>query len=66
MPVLALAWLPAAARRFVAGGTNVGVDTVDGVGDGTDWNLTVYGRVPTQTMPAPATCVDTVMATGAS
>ncbi len=51
------------ALRAVAWGTNVGVDTVGGIGDGTDQDLTVYGRVPTQATPAPATYIDTVTAT---
>ena len=52
-----------AALRSVAWGTNVGVDTVGGVGDGTDQTLTVYGRVPAQATPAPSTYTDSVMAT---
>jgi spore coat protein U domain-containing protein, fimbrial subunit CupE1/2/3/6 len=52
-----------AALRLVAWGTNVGVDTVGGIGDGTDQTLTVYGRVPAQATPAPSTYVDSVMAT---
>lgn len=51
------------ALRVLAWGTNVGVDTVGGVGDGTDQDLTVYGRVPVQATPAPATYTDTVTAT---
>jgi len=51
------------ALRLVAWGTNVGVDTVGGVGDATDQTLTVYGRVPTQTTPVPSVYVDSVMAT---
>lgn len=51
------------ALRTLAWGTNVGVDTVGGIGDGTDQDLTVYGRVPLQAAPAPATYVDTITAT---
>jgi len=51
------------ALRVLAWGTTAGVDTVGGVGDGTDQDLTVYGRVPVQATPAPATFTDTVTAT---
>jgi len=51
------------ALRVLAWGTTAGVDTVGGVGDGTDQDLTVYGRVPVQATPAPATFIDTVTAT---
>jgi spore coat protein U-like protein len=51
------------ALRNVAWGTNVGVDTVGGTGDGTDQVLTVYGRVPNQATPAPSTYTDSITAT---
>lgn len=51
------------ALRVLAWGTNVGVDTVGGIGDGTDQDLTVYGRVPAQATPVPAPYVDTITAT---
>lgn len=51
------------ALRVLAWGINVGVDTVGGGGDAADQDLTVYGRVPVQATPAPATYTDTVTAT---
>jgi len=51
------------ALRVLAWGTNAPVDTVGGTGDGTDQTLTVYGRVPAQATPAPATYDDTITAT---
>lgn len=51
------------AARDSAWGVNVGTDTVDGTGLGSDQVITVYGRVPAQTTPAPAAYQDTVMAT---
>ena len=44
-------------------GTNVGVDTVGGTGDGNDQGLTVYGRVPSQGTPPVSTYYDVVTAT---
>ena len=41
----------------------VGADAVTGTGDGTANTFTVYGRVPAQTTPAPATYTDTVTIT---
>lgn len=49
--------------RTLAWGTDVGVDTVGGVGDGNDQVLTAYGRIPAQTTPGPATYTDTITAT---
>ena len=51
------------ALRNVPWGTNVGVDTVGGTGDGTDQVLTVYGRVPSQATPPPAQYTDSITAT---
>jgi len=51
------------AARTLAWGTNVGVDTVGGTGDGNDQLLTVYGRVPNQATPAPSLYVDSITAT---
>jgi spore coat protein U-like protein len=50
-------------QRDVAWGTNVGVDTVGGTGDGNDQGLTVYGRVPSQGTPPVSTYTDFVTAT---
>ena len=44
-------------------GQTIGTDTVSGTGTGLSQTITVYGRVPTQTTPAPATYNDTVVAT---
>ena len=44
------------------GGT-VGVDTVAGTGTGSAQSLAVYGRIPPQTTPAPATYSDTIVVT---
>ena len=44
-------------------GNTVGTDTVAGTGNGTQQTLTIYGRVPAQTTPAPATYNDTVTVT---
>jgi spore coat protein U-like protein len=50
-------------QRNTAWGTNVGVDTVGGTGDGNDQVLTVYGRVPSQGTPPVSTYYDFVTAT---
>jgi spore coat protein U domain-containing protein, fimbrial subunit CupE1/2/3/6 len=42
-------------------GNTPGTDTVSGTGAGSDAVLTVYGRVPAQTTPAPGTYSDTVV-----
>jgi spore coat protein U-like protein len=44
-------------------GNTVGTDTVSGTGSGLGQNHTVYGQVPSQTTPAPATYSDTIVAT---
>ncbi len=44
-------------------GNTVGTDTVAGTGSGAQQTLTIYGRVPAQTTPAPATYNDTVTVT---
>jgi spore coat protein U-like protein len=44
-------------------GNTVGTDTVAGTGNGATQTLTIYGRVPAQTTPAPATYTDTVTVT---
>lgn len=50
------------ARSTVWGNT-VATDTVAGTGNGSAQVLTVYGRVPSQTTPAPATYTDTITVT---
>lgn len=44
-------------------GNTVGTDTVSSTGNGTAQGFTVFGRVPAQTTPAPATYSDTIVAT---
>jgi spore coat protein U-like protein len=44
-------------------GNTVGTNTVSGTGNGSSQGLTVYGRVPAQTTPAPATYSDTIVVT---
>jgi spore coat protein U-like protein len=44
-------------------GTTIGTDTVSATGNGSAQSHTVYGRVPAQTTPAPATYTDTVTVT---
>jgi spore coat protein U-like protein len=44
-------------------GNTVGTDTVAATGSCLAQNNTVYGRVPSQTTPAPATYLDTIVAT---
>ncbi|HJW42556.1 MAG TPA: spore coat U domain-containing protein [Rhizomicrobium sp.] len=44
-------------------GNTVGTDTVSGTGNGAQQTLTVYGVVPAQSTPAPATYSDTVTVT---
>ena len=51
------------AGRTSNWGNTVGTDTVAGTGNGTQQTLTVYGRAPPQTTPAPATYNDTVTVT---
>ena len=44
-------------------GNTVGTDTVASTGTGASQSFTVYGRVPPQTTPAPATYSDTIPVT---
>lgn len=44
-------------------GNTVGTDTVAGTGNGSSQTLTIYGRVPVQATPVPATYNDTVTVT---
>jgi spore coat protein U-like protein len=44
-------------------GSTTGTTTVGGIGTGNQQSLTIYGRVPTQTTPAPATYSDSVVVT---
>jgi len=44
-------------------GNTVGTDTVAGTGNGTGQAYTVYGRIPSQTTPAPAVYNDTITVT---
>jgi spore coat protein U-like protein len=44
-------------------GNNTGTNTVAGTGTGSGQALTVYGRVPAQTTPAPGTYSDSIIAT---
>jgi len=44
-------------------GNTVGTDTVASTGTGASQSFTVYGRVPAQSTPAPATYTDTITAT---
>jgi spore coat protein U-like protein len=44
-------------------GNTVGTDTVSGTGTGSSQSLTVYGRIPSQTTPSPATYTDTIVVT---
>jgi spore coat protein U-like protein len=50
------------ARTTVWGNT-IGTNTVSSTGSGNAQNVTVFGRVPSQTTPAPATYTDTIVAT---
>jgi spore coat protein U-like protein len=44
-------------------GNTVGTDTVSGTGIGTAQSLNVYGRIPPQATPSPATYNDTIVVT---
>lgn len=44
-------------------GNTVGTDTVSGTGTGTAQSLNVYGRIPPQATPSPATYNDTIVVT---
>lgn len=50
-------------NRTQTWGVTIGTDTVAGTGNGNVQNLTVYGRVPAQTTPAPGVYTDTVAIT---
>jgi len=49
--------------RTTLWGNTVGTDTVAGTGNGAAQSLTVYGRIPTQSTPAPGTYTDTITVT---
>jgi spore coat protein U-like protein len=51
------------AGRTTNWGNTVGTDTVAATGNGASQSYTVYGRVPPQTTPAPATYTDTITVT---
>ena len=51
------------AGRTTAWGEDIGVDTVGGTGNGASQVLPVYGRVPAQATPDPATYTDQITAT---
>jgi spore coat protein U-like protein len=51
------------AGRTTNWGNTVGTDAVAGTGTGSTQTLTIYGRVPTQSTPRPATYTDTVTLT---
>ncbi|ENN88109.1 Spore coat protein U [Rhizobium freirei PRF 81] len=51
------------SARSQVWGPTIGTDTETGTGNGNVQNLTVYGRVPPQTTPAPGTYTDTVAIT---
>lgn len=51
------------AGRTTNWGNTVGTDTVASTGTGASQSFTVYGRVPPQTTPAPATYTDTITVT---
>lgn len=51
------------AGRTTNWGNTVGTDTVSATGNGASQSYTVYGRVPPQTTPAPATYTDTITIT---
>jgi spore coat protein U-like protein len=51
------------AARTQVWGTTIGTDTVSATGNGAAQTHTVYGRVPPQGTPAPATYTDTITVT---
>lgn len=51
------------AGRTTNWGNTVGTDTVAATGNGSQQTLTIYGQVPVQSTPAPATYNDTVTVT---
>jgi spore coat protein U-like protein len=54
------AWTTTTSTTTCTGGTNT---CAIGTGSGSNQTITVYGRIPSQTTPAPATFNDTVTAT---
>lgn len=51
------------ATRTANWGSTIGTDTLAGTGTGNTVSIPVYGRVPIQTTPPPATYTDTVVIT---
>jgi spore coat protein U-like protein len=51
------------AGRTTVWGDTVDTDTVDGTGNGTNQTMTVYGRVPVQTVSKPGAYSDTITVT---
>jgi len=51
------------AGRTTVWGTTIGSNTVASTGTGAAQSFTVYGRIPAQTTPAPATYTDTITVT---
>jgi spore coat protein U-like protein len=51
------------AGRSTLWGNTVGTDTVSATGNGSAQSYTVYGRVPSQTTPAPGAYADTITVT---
>ena len=51
------------AGRTTNWGNTVGTDTVTGTGNGNAQSLTIYGRVPAQTLGSPGAYADTVTVT---
>jgi spore coat protein U-like protein len=49
--------------RSILWGNTVGTDAVSGTGNGSAQALTVYGRVPAQSTPAPGAYSDTINVT---
>jgi spore coat protein U-like protein len=51
------------SARTTVWGNTVGTNTVSATGNGAAQSFTVFGRVPAQTTPAPATYTDTITVT---
>lgn len=51
------------ALRTQVWGETIGTDTVTGVGNAANQAITIYARVPAQTVPAPAVYTDSVTVT---
>jgi spore coat protein U-like protein len=49
--------------RTTVWGNTIGTDTISAAGNGASQSYTVYGRVPTQTTPAPNAYTDTITVT---